>query len=359
MKLQKNVDLLSLNTFHVAALASQFVVPKDQEDLLGLKALLPKNLPILVLGEGANILFTKDFDGLILKNELKGRKIISEDEESVVVELASGENWHEFVMWAANEGWSGMENMAYIPGTVGAAPVQNIAAYGQNFEDIFHSLEGIYLDSFEKTTFTKEQCKFAYRESVFKKELRGKFLVSSVRVKLSKVPLSDTSYHELHRLRFSLQSELDKAGKKPPYSSLDIAETIISIRKFTQPDWHKVGTAGSFFKNPVVTKEKFMELSTKVTDLQSYPIDKLTYPMHDDPTFDHANHVKVPAGRLLDELGWKGKVIGKVSTHSYQALSIVNLGGATGKEVFDFSEQMREDILKNYDIELEREVIVL
>jgi len=339
------VSLLPYNTLRVPAKAKEFKTLKLLKELRTLNL----NEPYLFLGKGANILFVHDFAGTIIHVNLKGKKIISARDNEVTIEVAAGENWHDIVMWTVQNNWYGMENMALIPGTVGAATIGNIAAYGQNQEDIFESLTAINLLTKDTTSFSKPDCNFEYRRSVFHKPENKKYLITSVRYKLSKNLKINTSYYS----RFeSLIAELN--GVANPQSS-DIANAVIRLRRKKLPDWEKVGTAGSFFRNPVISKEKYLQLSSQVSQLQWYPTERLLYPENTDvPDF-----VKIPAGRLADELGWKGKTIGQVSTAPNQALCIINLGGATGQEIYGFAETMRADVKNNFDIDLEYEVVIV
>lgn len=290
-------NLKPYNTFQVSIFARDFIELSDVSAIRNVS-------DFLVLGLGANILFTKDFDGLVIKNNLKGKKVLKENDREVLIEVASGENWIDFVNFAVNNGWSGLEKMAFIPGTVGGAVVGNIGAYGQTFEDIFVSAKS------GKELFTKDQCKFGYRESAFKHELKNYF-VESVILKLSKNP-----------------------------DSKRIAEETTALRKLKLPDWTKIPTAGSFFKNPFVTPEKLADLVKEMPDL---------------PNFSG----KIPAGFLLEQLGWKGKRIGNVATHEKHALIVINCGGASGQEILDFTLQMQSSVKKAYDINLEPEVNII
>lgn len=337
------MDLLPYNTFRVSVQAKNFLVLKDIKDL-------PKAQLLLFLGGGANILLTKDPDDLVIKNELLGRKVSREDDESVSIEVASGENWIELVNWTVENGWSGIENMAFIPGSVGAAIVGNIAAYGGNVEDVVEEVSAIELSSGQSRQFFKKDLEFDYRESVFTKNLKGKFFIKTVTIKLSKKPKFDTNYHSRYE---SLSSYLPN-HHDTPFSSREIAEAVTKIRLDKLPDWRKVGTAGSFFKNPIVKKEKALALQKEISQLQIYPAEKLIY--SDQPLGDL---VKIPAGRLLDELGWKGKKIGNVGTWPKHALTVVNFGGATGLQILDFSQKMQSDIKKHFDIELVPEVNII
>lgn len=331
------MDLKPFNTFGVSVQAPNFSIVRQISEI-------PTNLEnALVLGEGANVLFTKDYQGQVLKNELKGIKQIDE----VTFEVASGEKWHEFVMMTVDQGLSGIENMALIPGTIGAAATGNIAAYGQNFGE---SVVSVKLSGGE--TRNVSECDFTYRNS----NLHEVF-VTSVTLKLSKQYKFDTNYYGSKPYE-SLQNELSKIGK-PPYTPKQVAQAVINQRKIKMPDWHKIGTDGSFFKNPFVTKTKFDELKKQVPDLQAYPVDKMLYPNPDDPVFQHTDMVKIPVGKLLDVLGWRGKRVGNVGTFEKHALIIVNFGGATGLEILEFSQKMQEDIKRNFDIDLEPEVKII
>lgn len=331
------MDLKPYNTFGVSVQAPNFSIVRTESEI-------PKTSDFLVLGEGANVLFTKDVDKPVVKNELKGLKKI----DDVTFEVASGENWSDLVGWAVEQNLSGIENLALIPGTVGAAAVGNIAAYGQNVGEVVLSVKGFHLSSLSRlSVLSNKECDFSYRNSSLKD-----FFVTAVIIKLSKTAHFDTTYHSRYE---SLKSELPE----PPYNPKMIAEAIIRLRTKKLPDWHKMGTAGSFFKNPFVSKEKFEGLKKTMTDLQTYPVNKMLYPHSDDPVFKKTDLVKIPAGRLLDELGWKGKRIGNVGTFEKHALVVVNYGGATGLEILDFSQKMQEDIKKNFAIDLEPEVKII
>lgn len=327
------MDLKPFNTFGVSVQATNFSIVRAISEI-------PKNDDMLVLGEGANILFTKDVTRPVVKNELKGIQQIDE----TTFEVASGENWHDFVMWSVERGLSGIENLALIPGTVGAAAVGNIAAYGQNFGESVVSVQ--FSNGEVRNT---GECGFTYRSS----NLKNSF-VTSVTVKLSKEERFDTNYYGSKPYE-SLKSELGE----PPYTPKMIAEAVIRLRTKKLPDWHKIGTAGSFFKNPFVSKERFEELKKAIPDLQPYPVDKMLYPNPNDPVFENSNMVKIPAGKLLEKLGWLGKRIGSVGTFEKHALIIVNYGEATGMEILEFSQKMQEDVRNNFGIDLEPEVKIL
>ncbi|HJZ05511.1 UDP-N-acetylenolpyruvoylglucosamine reductase [Candidatus Amesbacteria bacterium RIFCSPHIGHO2_01_FULL_48_32] len=336
-------DLFPYNTLKVHAQAKRFIELNSPDQKI------PTDEPFLFLGLGANILFTKDFDGTIVKINFSGIKVVKETDSEVIIEAAAGQNWHDLVTWSVDHNLSGLENMALIPGTVGAAAVGNIAAYGQNQEDVFESLSALDITTNKSINFFKPDCKFTYRESLFKKNA---FLITSVTYRLSKVPHLETSYHATRHA--SLLPTLQQIAKEP-YTIKDVYNAIIKMRTEKLPDWHKVGTAGSFFKNPVITKQKYTKMQSRIPDLLAYPIDKLLYT---DPS-DQDKYVKLSVARVLDELGWKGKNIGRVSTSPNQALYVINLGGATGQEIFEYAEMMRQDIKKHFDIDLEYEVRII
>lgn len=361
MKLLTNHSLKNLNTFRVDVKAKYFVEVTSIEEIneiLNNEEVSKSN--VLVLGEGANILFTKDFEGLVIKMNIKGIEKVEESENSVVIEAGAGEIWDDLVHFAIEQNYGGIENMALIPGTVGAAAVQNIAAYNENLVDVFVSLEAFILETKSIKTFSKEECEFSYRESIFKNGLREKAIITQVRIKLSKRPEINATYFETgktYKSKGTLEQEL-LSFAKPPFSISDIYKAVSNIRLKKLPDPKKIGTAGSFFKNPVITKEKYEELKKFDSDLQCYPVDKLTYPKLDDPTLTRADYVKIPVGRLLDDLGWKGKRIGNVGTFENQALAVVNYG-ATGEEILNFTKMMKKVVSEKFGIELEEEVQII
>lgn len=338
-------SLKAYNSLQVEASAKYFLEANKVEDLINLP---PES--VFVLGEGCNTLFTKDWPGLVIKNNLQGREIISENADEVMIKIASGEDWHQFVSWAVENNWSGIENMAYIPGTVGAAVAGNIAAYGQAMDETLVSVETLEIASGKSKVFTKGQCALHYRHSIFQDELKGQFFITSATVRLSKTAHFATNYYSR---RESLQTELQKIKPSGNFSIKDVFQAVINIRTQKLPDWRTIGTAGSFFKNPFVTQEKLVALQTEISELQAYPTTGMDYPKN-----FVANSVKIPAGRLLDELGWRGRRIGNVGTYDKHALVVVNYG-ATGQEVYEFAEMMRNDVKKNYDVTLEYEVQVV
>jgi UDP-N-acetylmuramate dehydrogenase len=342
------VNLTRLTTLKVPFKAASFLEINSPNDITKLDT----TQPFMFLGYGANVLFTKDFVGTVVKINLQGKKVLSETDTTVLVEVAAGENWHELVTWSVDNNWSGLENMALIPGTIAGAVVGNIAAYGQNQQDVFDSLTAYDLSTNTSQSFSKFDCDFKYRDSAFKKKLATKFLITSVRYRLSKVPHLETSYHATRHA--SLLPTLQQIAKEP-YTVKDVYHAIIKMRTDKLPNMDKVGTAGSFFKNPIITKEKFNRLSSEIPDLLAYPVDKLQYT---DPS-EQDKYVKLSVARVLDELGWKGKTVGLVSTSPNHALYVINLGGATGQEIFEYTESMRADVKKHFDIDLEYEVQII
>ena len=355
MKIYSNHSLKNHNSFKVDVKAKYFIRITHSEEVSEFLKLKKYHKNIFILGGGSNILFQKNYPGTVVQIATKGINVIKEDNANVLVELSAGESWNGFVHWAINNGYSGIENMVLIPGTVGAAATQNIAAYGQNIEDVFESLDTVEISSGKSIVFDKKAMKLGYRESIFKRELRNKFIITNVRIKLGKNDSIDMSYHSRYE---SLESELSKFAS-PPYNIRDIAKAVSVIRERKFPDWEKIGTAGSFFLNPVIAKKELIELQKKVPNVQFYPIDKLTYPTPDDPKFVHADYVKIAAGWLLEELGWKGKWIGKVGTSPNQSLVIITQKGATAQEIVSFAEKMKADVKKAYNINLIPEVNII
>ncbi|MCX7928106.1 MAG: UDP-N-acetylmuramate dehydrogenase [Patescibacteria group bacterium] len=363
--IKNNYSLKRHNTFGLDV-KSRYFIQLNYEDefyeILADKYLSKQN--IIILGDGANVLFTRDFDGLVIGVKIKGMKIVEENQSFIVVEVGAGKNWHELVTWAVNHNYGGIENLALIPGTVGAAPVQNIAAYGQNFEDVFVSLDAINLKTGLKKTFEKSECDFDYRESFFKNG-KGKrqWLITKVRLRLSKKPVINASYFETGRTvdsknKISIISELNNLGKVKPFTIRDIYDAVLSIRLRKLPDIKKLGNAGSVFKNPLVTKRQYEDLLRMDSSLQCYPANSLSY-FEDSDSLDQNEYVKIPAGRLLDNLGWRGKRIGKVGVYEKHALIVVNYGDATPDEILNLISLMKADVYENYGINLELELVTI
>lgn len=334
MKIEQNYDLSKLNTFGINTNADFFVEIKNEDDLVDLFSFPEfKQNERVFLGGGSNVLFTKNFKGIVILNRLKGIEITKEDSENIFIRSMGGENWHDLVIYTVNNGYWGLENLSLIPGTVGAAPVQNIGAYGVEIKDILLSVEAYDIGTGVKKVFSKEECEFGYRNSIFKNKLKGKYFISAVTFKLNKKEKINTSYKIL-----SDYLEQNKIEVKIPK---DISDVVISIRKSKLPDPKILGNAGSFFKNVFVGKEKIQQL------LEIYP---------NIPYFEEEQIIKIPAGWLIEQCGWKGKRIGNVGVHEKQALVLVNYGGATGKEILELSNKIILSIKDKFGLELFPEV---
>ena len=339
MQLLRNADLKSYNTFGIAAkaeLLARFGSVADLRSLLTVPELADR--PRLVLGGGSNVLFTHDFQGVGLLNEMPGIDVISEDEHAVLVKAGAGVGWHDLVLYCVQRGFGGIENLSLIPGKVGAAPMQNIGAYGVEIKDTFHSLEALRISDGEVITFDKAACNFGYRESFFKREGRDRFVILNVTFQLNKAP------HALNTSYGNITDELDRMGITQP-TITDVSNAVTAIRRSKLPDPTVLGNAGSFFKNPVVPKA----LAEKIK--ASYP-DAVAYPAGD-------GLMKLAAGWLIEKAGWKGHRAGACGVHDRQALGIVNHGGATGQAVYDLSEQVLQSVKDRFGVELEREVNIL
>ena len=334
--IEKNIPLQAFNTFGFNETAEEFARFNSTEELTELLQ-HNKNKPLFILGGGSNILLTKKVEGLVLKNDIKGIKIIEENNDFVIVESGAGEIWHNFVLHCIKQNWSGLENLSLIPGSVGASPMQNIGAYGVEIKDVFAYLLAYNIASEEIEKFDAEQCKFGYRESIFKQSLKGKYVICYVAFKLSKQAIKNTTYG-------AIEDELNKMGISDP-SIQDISKAVIAIRQSKLPDPALIGNAGSFFKNPIVPETIVDTLKEIYPDIPNYP--------------SVTGMRKLAAGWLIEKAGWKGKSYGNYGVHKNQALVLVNYGGSTGKEVFDLSSEIIRDIKTKFNIELEREVNIM
>lgn len=337
--IHSDIDLSSYNTLGVSAMASTFIdiTSPDQLKDLNREGFFEDHSPF-VLGGGSNILFLDDPSQPVLKISIIGIKQVGEGDDSVKVEVGAGENWHEFVTWAVENNFGGIENLALIPGTVGAAPIQNIGAYGVELEEVFDSIELFDMRDGTFKRFKREECRFGYRDSIFKNELSGKIIVTSVVLRLSRYN------HTIHDSYSSLQSYLDEKGVENP-TIRDIYEAVIHIRTSKLPDPKSIGNAGSFFKNPVISNEQFEELHTRFSDMPFYKLNE--------------KEVKIPAAWLIEKTGWKGKRIGDVGTYQNQALVIVNHGNASGSEILSFSKRVQKSVKEKFGIELVPEVNIV
>lgn len=335
-KISENISLRPYNTFGIDARAKYFAAFRDIDELSELVTRNSKPAT-LVLGGGSNILFTKDFDGLVLKNEINGIELLHEDEEYVYVRAGAGENWHQFVLYCISRNWAGLENLSLIPGNVGASPMQNIGAYGVELEDVFFSLEAFHLEERKIFLFSKNDCEFGYRNSVFKNRYKNQFAICSVTFRLRKQPVFKTSYG-------AINEELEKMGVKN-LSIQAISQAVINIRSSKLPDPKVIGNAGSFFKNPEISLDKCQELQSQFPGIIAYPSGN--------------NKMKLAAGWLIEQCGWKGQRKGDAGCHERQALVLVNYGNAKGQDILDLSDEILQSVKKKFGVALEREVNIL
>ena len=334
LNFQKDVSLLPYNTFGIDVKSKKFVSVRSTDEL---KAVLNQNQEkrLLVLGGGSNLLLTKDFEGLTLRIENRGIEIVQEEQSSAKVKVAAGENWHDFVLWCLDNDLGGVENLALIPGNVGAAPIQNIGAYGVELREVFESCEAISIETGEVKIFKKDECDFGYRNSIFKNTLKGKYIIFSVQFNLNKPP---------HALNISYKGLSEKLEGKI-INIQSIAQAVIEIRTSKLPDPKKIGNCGSFFKNPVITLIKFNDLKQQYPDIPHYP--------------DQEGKIKIPAAWLIDTLGYKGYRNHDAGVHPNQALVLVNHGNATGAEIKKLAQQIRNKVKEKFAINLEFEVNIL
>ena len=334
--ISKNVSLKPFNTFGIDVKATRFATFSSTEEL-GQILKDNKNQSLLILGGGSNLLLTKDFDGLVLKNEINGIEVVSETENDVLVKVGAGEVWHEFVLYCISKNYCGIENLSLIPGSVGASPMQNIGAYGVEIKNVFDHLEAYEIATGEIHSFDNATCEFGYRESIFKHSVKNQYVITNVYFKLSKTQNTNTSYGAINQ-------QLEVMGIENP-TIKDVSDAVIAIRSSKLPNPKEIGNAGSFFKNPVIDTLHFEQI------LKEYP-NAPSYPVGDD-------QVKVPAGWLIETAGWKGKVVGETGVHKNQALVLVNYGGATGEAIYKLSTDIIEDVERKFKIQLTREVNIL
>lgn len=336
MHFSENISLKPYNTFGIDCAARYFAAFATIDDLGELLAEARRDR-LLVLGGGSNILLTGDFDGWVLKNELKGISLVSEDADHYYVRAAAGENWHRFVLHCIDHGYAGIENLSLIPGNTGASPMQNIGAYGVEIRDVFHELEAFDIEEGKVRRFGLADCAFGYRESVFKKELKGRFVILNVTFRLNKVPVFNTSYG-------AISQELDRM-KVTELSIRAVSQAVINIRSSKLPDPAVTGNAGSFFKNPVVPETQFEQLQAQYPAIPGYPAG--------------AGYKKIAAGWLIEQCGWKGFRQGDAGCYEKQALVLVNYGHATGSEIFGLSEKIIGSVRDKFGVVIEREVNII
>ena len=335
MQIQKNISLKSYNTFGIDVSAKAFVEINSLNDL---KALISERKDFFILSGGSNLLLTKNIEKLVVHLNLKGIEIVDTDKNDVFVKVQAGENWHEFVLWCISNDFGGVENMSLIPGNVGTAPIQNIGAYGVELKDTMHALETLEIETGILKEFSNKACEFGYRNSVFKNELKGKYIITNVTFKLTK------HTHNLNSSYGAIQSELEKNNIEKPTISA-ISNAVIAIRQSKLPDPKDLGNSGSFFKNPVILKHQFRQLQHRFPDVPHYIVSE--------------TEVKVPAGWLVEQCGFKGQRFGDAGVHKKQALVLVNYGSATGQEIFDLSKRIQKEVLETFTIALEAEVNIM
>lgn len=337
LQIRENVSVKNFNTFGVDANARFFVEINKVDDLIQLFSDEKwHKIDRLVVGGGSNILFTKDFDGLLIKINIRGIEHFVNNND-VIINAGAGEVWNDFVNYCVDHDFSGVENLSLIPGSVGASPVQNIGAYGVELKDVFESCQAFEIKTQQIKEFSKTDCEFGYRESLFKQELKGLFIITSVKFKLSVTPKINSTYG-------AISTELLQRGITEP-TIKDISKVVSEIRVSKLPDPSTIGNAGSFFKNPVITKNNFDLIHKQFPEIVHY--------------FVGTNYVKLAAGWLIEQCGWKGKVVGNTGTWKNQALVLVNHGNANGKEVFDFSSEVINSVKNKFNISLEREVNIV
>lgn len=337
MRIHTNFSLKNYNTFGIEAKANKFVSIQSTEELIDVLQKYPTTKKF-ILGGGSNMLLTQDIDALVIHLDLKGKKIIDENDDFVWVESQAGENWHEFVLWTIDQNFGGLENLSLIPGNVGTTPIQNIGAYGVEIKDTFVLCEAIHIETQELLVFTNEKCNFGYRESIFKNEIKDEFIITSVVFKLTK------RNHKINTSYGAIEVELAKQHITNP-SLKDVSNAVIAIRQSKLPNPKELGNSGSFFKNPVILKSNFEKIQQKFPDIPHYMVSE--------------SEVKVPAGWLIEQAGFKGKRFGDAGIHKHQALVLVNYGNATGQEILAVAKNIQKTILNTYGIAIEAEVNII
>ncbi|GLB50875.1 UDP-N-acetylmuramate dehydrogenase [Neptunitalea lumnitzerae] len=337
MKLLENISLKPYNTFGIDASAKQFVSINSENEL---KEVLTyhKETPKFILGGGSNMLLTQDVDKLVIHVNIKGITTLESNNEYALIKVNAGENWHEFVIWCINHNLGGVENLSLIPGNVGTSPVQNIGAYGVELKDVFYSCEALEISTGKKRVFTKEDCEFGYRESVFKKQEKGKFIITNVTFKLT------NTNHILHTAYGAIQQQLATNGVTSP-TIKDISDAVITIRESKLPNPKEIGNSGSFFKNPVVDKNRFTAFQKEYPNAPFYKVSE--------------NEYKIPAGWLIEQSGFKGKRFGDAGVHKNQALVLVNYGNATGSEILELAKNIIKTVTEKFNIPIEAEVNIV
>ncbi|QNM86600.1 UDP-N-acetylmuramate dehydrogenase [Polaribacter pectinis] len=335
MKIQQNISLKNYNTFGISTNAKRFVSITSYYDL---QQLLKVEKNLFLISGGSNMLLTKDIEKLVVHIDMKGISIDNEDDNFVYITVNAGENWHDFVLFCIAENYGGIENLSLIPGNVGTCPIQNIGAYGVEVKDTITKVEAIEIETGKRVTFSNEDCQFGYRNSIFKNELKGKVILTAVSFKLTK------QKHQLNTSYGAIETELASKNITKP-TLKNISDAVITIRKSKLPDPKEIGNSGSFFKNPVISKEQFLELQKQNPNVPSYTVSE--------------TEIKVPAGWLVEQSGFKGKRFGDAGVHEKQALVLVNYGNASGEEIYALAKKIQKTVLEKFKISLEIEVNVI
>ncbi|WP_339883642.1 UDP-N-acetylmuramate dehydrogenase [Polaribacter vadi] len=335
MNIQQNISLKNYNTFGIDVTAKRFI---SVDSVHQLQQLLKTEKDIFLISGGSNMLLTKDIEKLVVHIDIKGISIDKEDDNFVYLTVNAGENWHEFVLFCVDNKYGGIENLSLIPGNVGTCPIQNIGAYGVEVKDTITKVEAIEIESQKLVSFSNAECNFGYRNSIFKNEVKGNYVISAVSFKLTK------KNHNLNTSYGAIETELVSKNIKNP-SLKNISDAVIAIRKSKLPDPKEIGNSGSFFKNPVISEMLFLELQEEYPNIPSYRISD--------------SEVKIPAGWLIEKAGFKGKRFGNYGVHEKQALVLVNYGNATGEEIYQLAKKIQETILKQFRISLEIEVNII
>ena len=335
MEIVQNASLKPYNTFGIEAAAKYFCEVHTIDELMDvLQSNIAHDENLLILGGGSNVLFKDDYAGLVILNRIGGIQLVNQNNEHVFVKAGGGELWHQLVRWCVERNYGGIENMSFIPGCVGAGPIQNIGAYGAELKDVLHELEAVEVATATLHRFSLADCRLGYRDSLFKREAKGRYVIASVTIRLNKNPVPNTRYA-------SLEKELTRRGITHP-TIIDVSDAVIAVRQSKLPEPHVLGNAGSFFKNPEIGKQEFDNLKKKYESIVGFP---------------SANGIiKLSAGWLIEQCGWKGKRVGNTGAHKDQALVLVNYGGATGREVFALALEIRKSVNEKFGVEMELEV---
>ncbi|ASB50545.1 UDP-N-acetylmuramate dehydrogenase [Alkalitalea saponilacus] len=337
MKILSNYSLKHLNTFGIDANADKYIFYTSEDELKSIiESDQVRDIPVLILGGGSNLLFVSDFNGVVLHSGIHGVEKVQDNDQEVTIRVGSGVVWDDLVRWSVDNGFYGLENLSIIPGNVGAAPVQNIGAYGVEVKDVIDKVEGLYLKDASHFVISRDECQFDYRQSIFKTSLKGEVVITYVYFRLKKQPGFILDYGSL----------IDEVNKLGEITLENVRQAVINIRQSKLPDPEEFGNAGSFFKNPVISFTQFLDLQNSFPGIPYFIMEENSL-------------VKIPAGWLIEKCGWKGKSIGNAGVHHKQALVLVNLGNASGNEIIELAERIETDVFNAFSIKLEREVNVV